>query len=268
MRTKNFLKTARWFLALTPETAEPREALRLWFINTTDEPVTVTVRSAVLLDERRGLQAVLVGEPAEEDEPQPLAGWSAVGDVAARSAHPLMDNLAERSGLDVLWTADITSATSTRCPKRVEALVEIGLYNRVPEPLPVLELEGYAFRLARPSGGLHRPLDRPAQRGDRFSEWDGDMWRFLEGQARDALYSEAWMRAYKTLVNGIPGCWDATKLVAYVHRGVMILRPADTGSYATGEEPEFTRVVTAAVIDAIDTFEADSARRLPDVVKG
>lgn len=76
------------------------------------------------------------------------------------------------------------------------------------------------------------------------------------------------MRAYKTLVRGPPGHWDAEKLVAYVHRGVMILRPADTGSYATGEEPEFTRVVAAAVIDAIHTFEADSARRPPGVVNG
>ncbi len=268
MRKKHFLKTARWFLALTPETAEPRGALRLWFVNATDEPVTVNVRSAVLLDERRGLVAVPHGQPPEEDEPRPLAGWSAIGDVAARSAHPLMDNLSERSELDVLWTADIRRATRGRRLQRVEGLVEVGLYNRVPEPLPVLDRQGYAFRLVRPAGGLHRPLDRPKQRRDRFSEWDGDMWRLLEWQAREALYSEAWMRAYKTLVNRIPGCWDAAELVAYVHRGVMILRPADCGSYATGEEPEFTRVVTAAVIDAIDTFEADSARRLPDVVKG
>lgn len=114
---------------------------------------------------------------------------------------------------------------------------------------------------------LPRPLDVPEQRRHPFQDWDAEMWGFLEAQAREATYSEAWMCANKTLVNASRGHWDAAKLVAYVHRGVLILRPARTGSYATGEGPEFTRVVTAAVLDAIDTLEADRAAPSAEVIK-
>ncbi len=68
-----------------------------------------------------------------------------------------------------------------------------------------------------------------------------------------ALYQEAWLRAYKSRHNG----HAETELFQYTHAGVLPLRPRWCGTHESGEEPGFSVVVAAAVVDAIDTFHRE-----------
>jgi hypothetical protein len=124
-----------YFLAITNEDPERRDGLRLSFVNNTDKPVKVRLRSAAVLDMPSGPFAV----GGSDDGPK----WKDLGEVSPQSAAVIFDELGPSSDMIVYWTVEAATGDTTVTMRFVEYR-DASQYSK-PEPLPVLDRDGYPF---------------------------------------------------------------------------------------------------------------------------
>ena len=126
-----------FFMALTHEGPEARAGLREWFVNNTDDFVSVRSRVSAWIDSQEPFSVDGDGRPE----------WAALGDVPPRSAIIVMDGLLAARDLVRDYRLEITRPSGvTACDISVFADAQD---YQTPEQLPILYRAGYAFPPSR-----------------------------------------------------------------------------------------------------------------------
>lgn len=221
--------------------------LDLLFANASQSPKPLRLRLAVTVDSRKpGRPHAIRSDHACADEGPGLGGR--VSPLRAGELDHFHRRVPGAMGDHVVVVAD---RMDTPRPERLAFEGYISERSEAPDG-PYSRRFGHPFVLGRRADRAPLPTP-PTFRRDQFRAWEDLAWAQVRRGQLNALYQEAWLRAFKSRWNGYP----EAQLFEYVHAGVLVLRPRSCGTHEFGEEPGFSVVVALAVVDAIDAFRAD-----------